>query len=163
MRSLPLFLATGALAMFAAGCGGDDEETTATTGDTASDARGYAETGEAVSDICRRVNADAKKLVADLTGEAKNDAPIVTELVEVTETYVDELKAIEPDPKLKETFDQYVAAVEDNQARSREVAKAAESGDSEAYRMAAEAADAENAKTDPLERALGAKGCETTD
>jgi hypothetical protein len=159
MKPLPILLATGSLALFAVGCGGDDTKSdSATTGDTASEARGYAETGQAISDICTRIEAEAKPLATQLNGEADHDAPIVEKLVNATDKYVEELKSIEPDPKLQDTFDQYVTAVEDSQAKLREVIDVAKSGDSEAYRMAAEAANGEN-KTAPLERALGATEC----
>ena len=45
MKPLPLLLITGSLALFAAGCGGDDDK------DTESAARGYDETGQALNDI----------------------------------------------------------------------------------------------------------------
>lgn len=149
MKKLPVLLA--ATALFAAGCGGDDN-------DSASGARGYAETGQAISDICTRVNAETGKLAQDLDGTAKHDAPIVEKIVDAQQKYVDELKAIEPDAKLKSTFDKYVAAVEDSQSRAREAVDVAKQGDDEAYRMAVEAVDNDET-THPLARALGATDC----
>ncbi|MFL5845371.1 MAG: hypothetical protein ACJ762_11805 [Solirubrobacteraceae bacterium] len=153
MKTLPVLLAAAAL--FGAGCGGDDNSS-----DSGSDsgARGYAETGQAVSDVCTRANAEINKLAADLDGTAKHDAPTVEKIIGTSDKFLGELREIKPDPKLQETFDKYVDAVAAGQERAREVLKAAQSGNDENYRSAAEAADTDKT-THPLARALGATEC----
>jgi hypothetical protein len=161
MKSLPLILSTGALALFAAGCGGDDEKTDgATTGGTASgETRGYAETTQAVNDICTRANAEIKPLTEKATGKADNDAPLLEDVVEVNEKYVAELKEIKPDPKLKEAFDAYVASIDVSTEKADEALSAAQSGDQAAYDKALEELSAADDANDPLAAALGAKEC----
>jgi hypothetical protein len=148
---LPLTLITGAVAVFAAGCGGDDSK--------ASGARGYDDTIAAVNEICTNATRDANAIGKDANGEADHDAPLVKKLVDSNQKYIDELKDIEPDAKLEAAFGAYVGAVESQQSKAREALTVAESGDSEAYRMAIETVNAENAGTKRLARALGATEC----
>ena len=161
MKSLPLILSTGALALFAAGCGGDDEQTDgATTGGTSSgDTRGYAETGQAVSDVCKRANAEIDPISEKANGKADNDAPLIKQVVEINEKYIAELKEIKPDPKLQEPFDAYVAAVENQQGKTDEAVAAAEAGDQAAYDKALEELSALDDANKPFARALGATEC----
>lgn len=156
MKSLTLILSTGALALFAAGCGGDDEKSdSGASGDT----RGYAETTQAVNDICTRANAEVKPLTAKATGEAKNDAPLLEELVEINGKYVAELKEIKPDPKLQEAFDAYAASIDVSTTKADEALSAAQSGDQAAYDKALEELSAADDANDPLAAALGATEC----
>lgn len=155
MRTLPLILTSALVALFAAGCGGDDED----NGSKPDGARGYAETAQAVEDVCTRAKAATDPLGEDVNGKAKHDAPLVEKLVATNAKYVEELKAIEPDPKLQAAFDDYVAAVDGTQAKAGAALDAAQSGDDKAYQAALEALSAEDTRTDSLARALGAAEC----
>jgi hypothetical protein len=160
MKSLPLYLTTGALALFAAGCGGDDEETTATTGDTASDARGYAETGQAISDICKRADAEIDPISAKATGKAASDAPLLEQVNDANKKYVAEVKAITPDPKLKDAYDGFVAALDQTTTDTDEALAAAQSGDQKAYDDALKTLSDNQDASKPFARALGATECD---
>jgi hypothetical protein len=155
MKKTPLLLVISSLALFAAGCGGDDKKKDSAD----SGARGYAETGQAINDVCTRAKAEIDPIAKGANGDAKHDAPIIEKLVATNQKYVDELKKIKPDPKLQEAFDTYVAAVDNVQAKSNEALAVAKSGDSEAYRMAVEAVNGLDSETHPAARALGAMDC----
>lgn len=156
MKSLPLFLTTGVLALFAAGCGGDDDD----KGDAGSGARGYAETGQAISDICTRAKAEIDPITAKFTGDAKNDAPLLEQVIETNEKYVAEVKAIKPDPKLKDAYDGFVAALDQTASRSDEALSAAQSGDQAGYDKGLEELSAGDDDSKPFARALGATECD---
>ncbi len=152
MKTLPLLMTTGLLALFAAGCGGDNDN-----GESA--ARGYAETGQAVSDICKRANAEIDPISAKANGKADNDAPLLEQVVETNEKYIAEVKAIEPDPKLKDSYDGFVAALEQSQTTADEALSAAQSGDQAGYDAALKELSAGEDASKPFARALGASEC----
>lgn len=155
MKKISLLMTTGLLALFAAGCG-DDEE----SGDNAgSAARGYAETGQAVSDICRRANAEINPISAKANGKADNDAPLLEQVVEANEKYIAEVKEITPDPKLQDSFDGFVSALEQAQSEADEALSAAQSGDQSAYDEALEELSGMEDASKPFARALGASEC----
>lgn len=155
MRSLRLVLTTGALALFAAGCGGDDED----KADAGSGARGYVETGQAISAICRRAKAEIDPISAKATGKAANDAPLLEQILEANKKYVAEVKAITPDPKLMDAHDGFVAALDQTQSRTDKALAAAQSGDQAAYDKALEELSAGGDDSKPFARALGATEC----
>lgn len=157
MNPLPLVLSSGALVLAACGGGGNDQNADTTTGATG--ARGYAETSQAVSDICRRANAEVEPITAKATGNARNDAPLIAQVNDANEKYVAELRAIEPDPRLKDAFDAYVASIEEIQNKAQEAQAAAESGDQAAYDRTLEQLTAADDANRPLARALGAREC----
>lgn len=155
MKKISLLMTTGLLALFAAGCG-DDEE----SGDSAgSAARGYAETGQAVSDICRRANAEINPLSAKANGKADNDAPILEQVIDANVKYIAEVKEIKPDPKLQDSYDGFVAALEQSQSKADEALSAAQSGDQAAYEKSLQELSGTEDATKPFARALGASEC----
>ena len=154
MRTLPLLLITGSLALFAAGCGGDDDK------DTDSAARGYDETGQAINDICKRAEAEAKPVGEKITGEANQaDADALAELVEINDKYIAEVKEIKPDAKLQSAYDDFVTSLETIQASTEDAQKAAEDGDKAGFQAAAEAIQANDVENDRAGNALGAPDC----
>jgi hypothetical protein len=159
MKPLSVLLAIASLALVAAGCGGDDNSNTDTTrGYTAT--RGYAETGQAISDVCTQAKGAVEKLSNELNGKAKHDAPVLAKLVPINSGYVKKLAAIKPDPKLQESFDAYVAAVQASDAKAKAALAAAQSGDQAAYEKSLKDLQAADKVTDPIAKALGAaKAC----
>ena len=156
MRTIPTLLITGSLALFAAGCGGDDDK------DTESAARGYDETGQALNDICKRAEAESKPISAKVTGEAnKTDADALQQLVDLNEKYIGEVKAIEPDPKLQSAFDDYVASLDTLQEHTVEAQQAAADGDKAAFEAAAKAIQESDPESDRIAKSLGATDCAT--
>jgi DNA-binding ferritin-like protein len=158
MTKLPLALV---VALLVAGCGGDDSSsdsgTTATT--SASDARGYAETGQALDDICKRAKAEVDPIAEKATGNARKDAELLAQVVEANEKYVAEVKEIEPDPKLADAFNRYVAELDELTIKQREVLDVAEQGDDTAYQTSAEALSGADAEANRIARELGASEC----
>lgn len=155
MRTIPVLMSTGLLALLAAGCG--DEEK---SGDSAgSAARGYAETGQAVSEICRRANAEIDPISARASGKAGNDAPLLEQVVAANEKYIAEVNEIEPDPKLQDSFDGFVEALDQSQSKADEALSAARSGDQAAYDTALQELSGMQDASKPFARALGASEC----
>lgn len=160
MKSTPLLLTLGALALFGAGCGGDDEEgaeTTATATQPA--ARGYDETISAVNDVCKSANEAVDPIGEKITGEPKNDAPLIGQIVEVNEEHIAELGQIEPDPKLADAFDTFTESIDAQQAATRAAQEAAASGDKDAYNQALAGVGAADKTSTAAAKALGAKDC----
>lgn len=154
MRSLPLLLVSGSLALFAAGCGGDDNK------DTDSAARGYDETGQALNDICKRAEAETDPIGAKVTGEAgKADADALQQLVDLNEKYIAEVKDVVPDPKLKSAYDGFVAGLDRMQELTIEAANAAKAGDKDGLQSAARQIGELDKENDGLGKALGAPDC----
>jgi hypothetical protein len=159
MRSTPLSLFAAVLALVFAGCGSDDSNTTANTTSTSSGARGYAETGKTLDQICADLKKKGTPLANQLNGNAEHDAPILRKIVDISQGSLDEIQNVEPNGKLKDAFDKYVDVVGKNVDQFRKLADAAASGDQQAYDQARKDLGDQSLSTQPLERALGATGC----
>jgi hypothetical protein len=156
MTRLPLLLITGSLALFAAGCGGDDDK------DSGSAARGYDETGQAIDDICKRADAEAQPISDKASGQAdKSTADALAELVELNDKYIAEVKDVVPDPKLQASYDEFVSTLEAMQAKTKEAQSAAADGEQEAFEAAATEVQALDEDNDRAATALGAPECAT--
>lgn len=162
MHKTPLLLICGSLSLFAAGCGGDDEDSASTTPTTAAEsaARGYDETIAAVNDVCKRGNTEIDKLGEKVTGEAgQADADAINDIVEAEDKYIAEFEAIEPDPKLAEAFDAFVTAIKAQQDATAAAAEAAATGEQKAYDAALEGIGEIDKTSDAAARTLGATEC----
>jgi hypothetical protein len=156
MTRIPLLLTTGALALFAAGCGGDDDK------DTDSAARGYDETGQAINDICKRADTEAEAITKDVSGKAdKATADALGKLVELNDKYIAEVKDIVPDPKLQSAYDDFVESLDAMQAKTSEAQDAAADGDQAAFEKAAGEVQTLDEDNDRAALALGAPECAT--
>lgn len=152
-----LCLAVGAAGMLAvAGCGSDDDAATATDGTAA---RGYAETGEALNDICRRAKAETEPLVEQLNGSARHDAPLIEELLGINQDYVAEVRKVRPAEELREAYDGYVAQLDVLSEQQEALLEVAQQGDDAAYQSSAEALGDTDRESDRFARALGATDC----
>ena len=158
MKATPLLLICGALALFAAGCGGDDEDSASTTS-AESAARGYDETIATVNDICARATAEIDAVGKDITGKAgENDAELIGQVAEINDKYIAELREIEPDPELAPAFDAFAEAIDAQLAATRAAGEAA-SGSQAEYEAALQAVGTADGATDAAARTLGADDC----
>jgi hypothetical protein len=154
---LKLIAAAAALAV--AGCGSSSHTTTtATSAATPSGAAGGTmRTGQALDALCTRADAEGRPLTTALTGGAKHDAPILAKLIAIEERYLPQLEAITPDPKLKDTFGLYIAAIEKADIDAKNLLHVARRGDDTAYQTSAEALQGEGANKRTLAQALGSR------
>jgi hypothetical protein len=166
MRPLAL-LAAGLATLVLAACGDDDQEParpTATSASTATTAaRGYAQTGAAVDAICSATNAPGSALLQGLNGKPAHDAPLLERAAEIYRGGLERMKVIEPDPKLRDAFDQFIALAQDQVTLLEHLRDAAQSGDRADYKAATTQVLEESDTTLPARqaaaKALGAKAC----
>jgi hypothetical protein len=133
------------LALVAAGCGDDDNDTLS-----------YDDTGTEIGEICQGVEAQAQ----GLNGKPANDAPILADFAEALEEAVQEVRDLDVDEELAETRDAFADNGAQQVAVIREAQALAEDGDAKAYRAKVEEDAAPlGRESDELASKLGATGC----
>ena len=142
--------ALAAMALLAAGCGGDDN-----------DALSYAETGEELSAICQKYDTAAEE--EKLTGRAEKDAPVIADINGKTSDGLEEIRELEVHEELEEARDEFVTVVEGSLERGQELQDVAESGDQRAYLRQIRELQKQNAglnsEADAAAAKLGAPAC----
>lgn len=156
MNPLSRMLVAGGVALTVAACGGGNDKASTST---SAGARGYDETIAAVNGICTRARAATKPITQKITGDPKRDAPVLKDLVAENQKYVDELDAIQPDPKLADVFGRFRDSVAEVQAEARRIADSADTLDPDGYRQSIEALDQVDNQNDKIARELGANEC----
>ena len=132
------------LALVGAGCGGDDNDTLS-----------YDDTGAEISAIC----TDLDDLGTGLTGEPKNDAPILEEAAPEFEAAIDEVRDLDVNEELESIRDDFVANGEEQLALVEEAQQLAEAGDRKAYLRKLEEGQAIDQEGNSLANQLGADEC----
>ena len=129
------------LALVAAGCGDDN------------DTLSYDDTGTEISAICDEVD------FTGLTGDPKNDAPVLAEVVPTFEDAVQEVEDLEVDEELETDRDAFVANGNEQVAVIKEAQAIAESGDKKAYHRKLNEGEPLGKESDEIASRLGATGC----
>ncbi|HYH59051.1 MAG TPA: hypothetical protein VD790_07495 [Thermoleophilaceae bacterium] len=135
-------LAPLCLLLFAAGCGGDDNQ-----------ALSYDETGTEVSEICQSVE------FSGLTGEPENDAAQLEVIIPDFEAAIEDVRELEVDEELETDRDAFADNADEQLAIIQEAQTIAESGDKRAYREKVEETQPLDRESDLLASRLGASGC----
>ena len=149
------FTATAAVAAAAlAGCGGGDG------GDSGNNQTlSYGELGTQANEICTKANAEIEPLSEKLSGEPKNDAPILEDIIATQEPAVDEFKQLKPPEQLQDAFDEFVSISDQQVSIAREAQAAAETGDADAYQEELKKLEPLDKQSDAAARSLGAEEC----
>ena len=133
------------LALVGAGCGGDDDN----------DTLSYDDTGTEISEICERVNAEAE----GLTGQPKNDAPLLEEFVPNFEQAIQDVRDLEVNEELEADRDAFADNGEEQVAIIKEAQAHAEAGDRKKYVETIEETSALDKESNEIASKLGATGC----
>ena len=136
-----------ALALFGAGCGGDDDN----------GALSYDDTGTEISAICSELNT----LGDDLNGEPENDAPILADILVEYEAAVEEVRDMEVPEELQSAHDAFVASGEEQVALIEQAQADAEAGDKKAYLKTLNSGQELDREGNRLANELGADDCIT--
>ena len=150
MQRLPLLFAIAALALAAAGCGGDDGG----GGDRLSKDE-YAAQANA---ICDDFNAEVKAAGPEPQG-IKDIPPYVDKVKPLFEDGLAKLRKLNPPEDEEETAEEWLDSAEEQIGLLDEIKSAAEDNDLEEVREAGNKIDAANKKTDALAVKLGATSC----
>ena len=133
------------LALVGAGCGDDDDNGTLS----------YDDTGSEISAIC----ADLGDLGEGLTGEPKNDAPILQEALPEFQAGINEVSELDVNEELAPIRDEFVANGEAQVALVEEAIEHAEAGDKKAYIKTLESGQEVDQESNRLANELGAEEC----
>jgi hypothetical protein len=133
-----------ALALVSAGCGDDDNGTLS-----------YEDTGAEISAIC----ADVDDLGEGLTGEPKNDAPILEEAAPDFEAAINEVSELEVNEELESVRDEFVANGEGQLALVEQALADAKAGDKKAYLKTLNSGQDLDRESSELANQLGAEEC----
>ena len=133
-----------ALALVAAGCGDDDNDTLS-----------YDDTGTEIGAICEDITSQAESL----TGDPKKDVPTLETLVPNFEDAIQEVRDLEVDEELEETRDQFADNGDEQVAVIKEAQAEAEAGNKKEYIAAFESTDELDKESNELASKLGATGC----
>ncbi len=132
-----------ALALAGAGCGDDDDN----------GALSYDDTGTEISAICESVD------FGGLTGNAKNDAARLAEIIPEFERAIQEVRDLDVNEELEADRDAFVENADQQLAVIEEAQAIAETGDTKAYREKIDETQPLDRESDELGSRLGASGC----
>jgi hypothetical protein len=141
-------IAVGALVF--AGCGG---------GDDSNKKLSYSEFGTKASEVCTSANGDIKQISSKLTGDPKNDAPLLGQLIPKLEDADKKFKELTPPDELKADFDEFNSITEQQISVTKEAKSLAESGDQAGYQAKIQELQSLGSKSDVNASKLGAKAC----
>jgi hypothetical protein len=149
MRLIRMSAAAGVAALAFAGCGGGDSNKSLS----------YSEFTAEANEVCKGANDEIEALSRDLTGKAKNDAPILDEIVPKQEAAINDFKELEPPEELKPSFDQFNSISDQQVAAAKEAQAAATGGDQAAYQEAIQKLEPLSKQSDEAASKLGAEEC----
>lgn len=149
MTRLRLFAVAAVAGAVFAGCGGGDDN----------QGLSYSEFGDKADEICAKSNAEIKPLSEQLTGKAKNDGPVIEEIVAKQEPAVDEFRELDPPEELQANFDRFVELSDEQVAAASAASEAANSGDQAAYEAALKELQPLDGQSDIEASKLGAAEC----
>lgn len=132
-----------ALALGAAGCGGDDDNK----------ALSYDDTGTEIGEACDSVDFEG------LNGDPANDAPLLEDAVPDFEAAIEDVSDLDVDDELSSTRDEFVANAEAQLAIIKEAQTLAEGGDKKAYQAKVQESQPLDAESDEIASRLGADAC----
>ena len=132
------------LALVGAGCGGDDNDTLS-----------YEDTGAEISAICASVEDEAQ----GLTGDPKNDAPLIEGFLPAFEDAIQEVRDLDVNEELESIRDDFADNAEQQVALIEEAQAVAETGNKKEYREALQATTPLDRESNELANELGAQGC----
>jgi hypothetical protein len=112
-----------AVALVVAGCGGGDDNK----------ALSYSDFGKQADQICKDSNAETKPLSDKLTGDPKNDAPILDQLVPKLQSAEDKFKGLKPPTELKADDDKFNSITDQQLTIIKKAQSDAKAGDQAAY------------------------------
>lgn len=133
------------LALVGAGCGDDDDN----------GALSYDDSTAEINEICGSVG----DIGQGLTGEPKNDAPILAEAAPKFEDAINEMRDLEVAEELTSARDDFVANGQEQLDMVKKAQAEAEAGDKKAYRQTLEGGQALDEESNTLASKLGAKEC----
>lgn len=147
MKTRRLLLATLASAALV-GCGGDDNEALTYDGFVA-----------AANELCVEVDQEVDEIAADLSGDAKADAPIFDDLVPALEDATQRLEDLQPPDELEAAHDEFTAIANQQLDGARDAQGAAEAGDDAEYQRILEDLQPLGDESDEAASKLGAEDC----
>jgi hypothetical protein len=112
-----------AVALVVAGCGGGSDNKTLS----------YSDFGKQANQICQDSNAETKPLTDKLTGDPKNDVPILDQLVPKLEAAEGKFKDLKPPTELKADYDKFISVTDQQFAIIKKAQTAAKAGDKTTY------------------------------
>ena len=146
MRLKSTFLvALCGLALVGAGCGDDDDNK----------ALSYDDSTAEINEVC----ASVEDIGQGLTGEPRNDAPILADAGEKFEAAIDEMRDLEVAEELESARDDFVANGQEQLEMVEKAQQEAEANDKKAYRQTLEAGQALDKESNRLASRLGAQEC----
>ena len=131
-----------ALALVGAGCGDDDNDTLS-----------YDDTGTEIGTICDSVD------FTGLTGEPKNDAARLDEIIPDFESAIQDVEDLDVDEELASDRDAFVDNAKQQVAIIKEAQATAESGDKKAYHKKIGETESLGRESDEIASRLGATAC----
>jgi len=147
----------GALVAFLAGCGGDSNSATTTTGSheelTKSEvvARGDA--------ICKDAHDEFARLQQNPPTTSEGAATLTQRVIDITETELSQLRALNPPASVKAALESYLKALDKNVATLKQGLEAAQQNDATGYAQAQAKTVKEQVTRLQLAQAVGFKEC----
>ena len=143
-RSVCIAGLCGVALLVAAGCGGDDNDTLS-----------YEDTGTEIGAICASVEDESQ----GLTGDPKNDAPIIEGFIPAFSDAIQEIRDLDVNEELESIRDEFADNADQQLALIEDAQAAAETGDKKEYGEALQATDPLDTESNELANQLGAAGC----
>ena len=133
------------LALVGAGCGDDDDNK----------ALSYDDTSAEINEIC----ASVEDIGEGLSGEPRNDAPILAEAAPKFEDAINKVRELEVAEELASARDDFVANGQESLDLIEKAQAEAEAGDRKAYRQTLKQTQPIDEESNALASKLGAEEC----